>query len=117
MTKASSSGAQAVFHAISEPTRRRLLDELRRGPSSAGALAARFPSSRPGIARHLRVLRAAGLVRTRPEGRRRIYRLAPAPLRAVRDWVAAYGRFWKARLGELADYVEKRSGGSDSAKR
>src|SRR5690242_7855083 len=99
MTKASSSGAQAVFHAISEPTRRRLLDELRRGPSSAGALAARFPSSRPGIARHLRVLRAAGLVSARPEGRRRVYRLAPAPLRAVRDWVAAYERFWRARLG------------------
>ncbi len=116
MTKASSSGAQVIFHAISEPTRRRLLDELRRGPSSAGALAARFPSSRPGIARHLRVLRAAGLVSARTEGRRRVYRLAPAPLRAVRDWVAAYERFWKARLGELADYVEKRSGGSDSAK-
>jgi DNA-binding transcriptional ArsR family regulator len=96
----------AVFRAIAEPTRRRLLDELARGSRSAGALAKRFPSSRPAVARHLRVLRRAGLVRARRDGRHRIYELTPAPLKAVQTWVDRYETFWIARLDELARYAE-----------
>ncbi len=97
----------AVFKAIAEPTRRRLLDELHRRPRSAGFLAKRFPSSRPAVARHLAVLRRAGLVRARREGRRQIYELTPAPLAAVRSWIGRYEAFWEARLTELAQYVEE----------
>ena len=96
----------AVFRAIGDPTRRRLLDELARGRRSAGDLARRFPSSRPAIARHLRVLRGAGLVRARARGRQRIYELRPAPLRAVQAWLARYEVFWSERLDELASYLE-----------
>lgn len=96
----------AVFRAIAEPTRRKLLDELARGACPAGALASKFPASRPAIARHLRVLRDARLVRVRREGRRQIYELTPKPLRAVRSWVERYEIFWGERLDELARYVE-----------
>jgi len=97
---------QRVFRAIAEPTRRRLLDELARGPRPAGALARRFPSSRPAVARHLRVLRQAGLVRARRKGRLQIYELTPAPLEGVRSWVDRYRDFWNERMDELTRYVE-----------
>ncbi len=98
--------AQAVFHAIAEPTRRRLLDELSAGPRAAGALASRFPFSRPAVAKHLRILRQAGLVRVRRRGRNRIYLLKPAPLKTVGRWIDRYEAFWNARLDELTSYVE-----------
>ena len=97
----------AVFRAIAEPTRRQLLDELARGARPAGALASKFPSSRPAVARHLRVLRDARLVRVRRQGRHQIYELTPRPLRAVRSWIERYEVFWSERLEELARYVEK----------
>ena len=96
--------SQAVFHAIAEPTRRKILDALAAGPRTAGALARRFPTSRPSVARHLRVLRQSGLVLARSEGRRRVYTLNPARLRAVGRWIARYERFWEERLGNLARY-------------
>jgi DNA-binding transcriptional ArsR family regulator len=99
----------AVFRAIGDPTRRRLLEELARGRRSAGDLARRFPSSRPAVARHLRVLRGAGLVRARARGRQRIYELRPAPLRAVQTWLARYEIFWSARLDELESYLANES--------
>ena len=83
------------------------MHELSRGPRTAGALANRFPNTRPAVARHLRVLKEAGLVSVARSGRNRIYELRPAPLLAVQDWLARYERFWIARLDELADYVEK----------
>lgn len=98
--------SQAVFRAIAEPTRRRLLDELAKGARSAGALARGFDSSRPAVARHLRVLRQARLVRARRDGRQRIYELRAAPLRAVRSWIERYEVFWNERLDELTGYVE-----------
>jgi DNA-binding transcriptional ArsR family regulator len=100
-----SARAQSVFHAIGEPTRRRLLDALAAGPRSAGALARRFPASRPAVARHLGVLRRSGLVLVKAEGRRRIYTLNPSGLRAVSRWIARYDRFWKARSDDLTRYV------------
>ena len=82
------------------------MHELSRGPRTAGALANRFPNTRPAVARHLRVLKEAGLVSVRRSGRNRVYELRPAPLRLIQDWLARYERFWIARLEELADYVE-----------
>ena len=86
--------------ALADPTRRELVALLARGELAAGELAARFPVSRPAISRHLRVLREAGLVRSRVEGRRRLYALDPRPLRELDDWLAPY-RLWAQRLDAL----------------
>ncbi len=79
----------AVFRAIADPTRRRLLEALRGGPLSVNRLAAAFPVSRPAISKHLRCLREAGLVSEERHGRRRIYHLLPQALSAVRGWLDA----------------------------
>ena len=80
----------AVFRAIADPTRRRLLEALRGGPLSVNRLAAAFPVTRPAISKHLRCLREAGLVSEERQGRRRIYRLQPQALLEVRGWVAGF---------------------------
>lgn len=98
-----------VFQAIADPTRRRLLDLLRDGEQSAGGLARQFPVSFAAISQHLGTLHAAGLVERRAEGRERIYRLAPARLGAVLDWVAPYQAFWEGRLERLETFLDRRS--------
>jgi DNA-binding transcriptional ArsR family regulator len=87
--------------ALADPTRRELLAVLAGGERSAGELAGRFPVSRPAISRHLRVLREAGLVRSRSEGKRRLYALDPGPLRELDDWLEPYRQFWAQRLDAL----------------
>jgi DNA-binding transcriptional ArsR family regulator len=89
-----------VFHAISDPTRRRLLERLTRSELSVNALAQPFRMS-------LRVLRRAGLVKVRRAGRERYYRLYVLPLRDVHDWVSHYERFWKDKLTALGKYLEE----------
>ena len=96
----------AVYGAISDPTRRAILDLLRSGERSAGDLASRFPVSRPAVSRHIRVLRRAGLVRERSEARSRLYSLNPAPLRDVERWLEQYRVFWGARLHDLKRVAE-----------
>jgi DNA-binding transcriptional ArsR family regulator len=95
-----------VYRAISDPTRRAILDRLRQSDASAGDLAERFPVSRPAISRHLRVLREAALVVERREGRSRVYSLEATPLERIDHWVARYRLFWSARLHDLKDFVE-----------
>jgi DNA-binding transcriptional ArsR family regulator len=87
--------------ALADPTRREVVDLLARGELAAGELADRFPVSRPAISRHLRVLREAGLVRVRTEGRRRLYALDPGPLRELDDWLERYRDLWAQRLDAL----------------
>jgi len=98
---------QIIFHAVAEPTRRCLLDSLRKGPRSAGDLARKFRSSRPAVAKHLGILRRAGLVRVRRLGRHQIYALTPAPLEKIERWVGRYQAFWNAHLDELAEFAER----------
>src|SRR3954454_7509253 len=93
--------AVEALAALADPTRRELLALLAEGELAAGDLAARFPVSRPAISRHLRVLREAGLVRSRTDGRRRLYALDPGPLHDLDDWLAPYRRFWAQRLDAL----------------
>jgi DNA-binding transcriptional ArsR family regulator len=95
-----------VFDAIADPTRRAILDALRRREHSAGDIAALFPVSRPAVSRHLRVLRGAGLVRERRVRQSRLYSLNPAPLRQVERWLEHYRVFWATRLQDLKSYVE-----------
>ena len=87
--------------ALADPTRRELLALLAEGERAAGELAAEFPVSRPAISRHLRVLREAGLVTSRIDGKRRLYALDPSPLRELDDWLEPYRRFWAQRLDAL----------------
>jgi DNA-binding transcriptional ArsR family regulator len=87
--------------ALADPTRRELVALLAGGEIPAGELADRFPVSRPAISRHLRVLREAGLVRARTDGRRRLYALDPRPLRELDDWLEPYRDLWARRLDAL----------------
>ena len=87
--------------ALADPVRRELVALLARGEVPAGELAGRFPVSRPAISRHLRVLREAGLVTSRTEGRRRLYALETRPLREIDDWLEPYRDLWAHRLDAL----------------
>lgn len=100
-----------VFDAISDPTRRAILDALRRKEISAGDIASLFPVSRPAISRHIRVLRGAGLVKERRVRQLRLYSLNPAPLRQVERWLEHYRMFWATRLQDLKAYVESNEAG------
>ena len=96
-----------AFRAISDPTRRAILDQLAERDRSVGELCESFDMTQPAVSQHLRVLRDAGLVTPRQEGRRRFYRLEPEPLRAVHDWVQHYERFWSDKLRALRDYLDR----------
>lgn len=98
--------SRSAFSAIADPTRRAILDTLRRQERSAGDIAALFPVSRPAVSRHLRVLRKAGLVRERRVAQSRLYSLDPAPLKDVEKWLDHYRVFWTARLQDLKRVVE-----------
>jgi DNA-binding transcriptional ArsR family regulator len=97
---------ETAFQALADPTRRAVLDLLRRGSQPAGQIAEAFPLSRPAISRHLRLLRRARLVQERREGRHRVYQLNPEPLRAVDGWLQQYRNFWSSSLAGLKAFVE-----------
>ncbi|MCF6508387.1 winged helix-turn-helix transcriptional regulator [Blastococcus sp. MG754426] len=90
-----------ALQALADPIRRELVGLLAAGERTAGELAAPFPVSRPAISRHLRVLREAGLVRVRADGRERRYSLDPRPLREIDDWLEPYRDLWAQRLDAL----------------
>ena len=98
--------AQAVFGALSDPTRRAVLDVLCEGGQPAGQIAQAFPVSRPAISKHLRLLRRARLVREHRRGRHRLYELNAEPLRAVDSWLRQYRTFWRTSLSALKAHVE-----------
>jgi len=99
----------SAFQAIADPTRRQILDLLReQGPLRAGQLAARFPRiSRPGVSKHLRVLRGARLLRQERHGRELWYQLDPLPLSKIEAWVGTYEVFWQDRLQALKRAAEE----------
>ena len=90
--------------AIADPIRRRVLELVRDAEVPAGELAGHFEVSRPAVSRHLRVLREAGLVQERREGRLRLYRADPTPLNELREWLEGY---WDERLDALRSLAEK----------
>ena len=98
---------EAVLRAVADESRRTLLETLADGPATAGELAALLPIARPGVSRHLRVLREAGLVEARQEGQRRVYSLRPAPLAAVDQWLERYRSLWEQRLDALHTEVAR----------
>jgi DNA-binding transcriptional ArsR family regulator len=97
---------EAIFRAIADPTRRRILRLLRGGRLTVGEIAGNFRTSRPAISKHLRLLRSAGLVVTHQDGTARICELNAKPLRAVDAWLRDYELLWTESLGGLKRYVE-----------
>jgi DNA-binding transcriptional ArsR family regulator len=97
-----------AIEALADPTRRRIVELLAEGERSAGEIAAEFETSRPGVSRHLRVLREHGLVHAREQGRRRLYSLDPQPLAELDEWLARYRRFWANRLDVLDTEIRRR---------
>lgn len=99
--------SQAIFRAIADPTRRRILGLLRQRPHTVGELAGNFRTSRPAISKHLRLLRLAGLVATQQRGTASVCHLSARPLRSVNDWLQDYRAFWKGSLRGLRKYLEE----------
>jgi DNA-binding transcriptional ArsR family regulator len=97
---------EAAILALSDPTRRAIVEALRDEPLPVGALARRLPVSRPAVSQHLRVLSDAGLVTAEPAGTRRVYRLAPEGLEALRRWL---DRLWDDALVAYASEARKQS--------
>ena len=97
----------AVLQALSDESRRTVLEALRGGPATVGELAALLPIARPGVSRHLRVLREAGLVEVRQEAQWRYYSLNPEPLAQVDDWLGRYRALWRQRLDALHTEVAR----------
>ena len=95
-----------MFTAVAEPHRRQILDRLRVGECDVGELVDLLALSQPGVSKHLRVLRDAQLVAVRADGKRRIYRLAPAPLAEVDGWLEYYRHYWTERFDALEAHLE-----------
>jgi DNA-binding transcriptional ArsR family regulator len=96
-----------VFNAIAEAGRREILDVLMTGEKAVGAIVSDLSMSQPQVSKHLRVLSEVGLVRCRAEGRRRLYRLEPARLRPLHEWLAKYERAWNDRMDRMDDYLKE----------
>lgn len=98
----------SAFGVLAEPRRRRILDLLLDRPRAVGELVDLVGPSQPGVSKHLRVLRDAGLVDVRPDGQRRLYALRPEPLADVDAWLGPYRRLWADRLDALERHLERR---------
>ena len=104
---ARSSATADVFNAVAEGRRREILDLLIAGEKAVGAIVDDLSMSQPQVSKHLRVLSEVGLVRCRADGRRRLYRLEPARLRPLQQWLAPYERAMNERLDRMDDYLKE----------
>jgi DNA-binding transcriptional ArsR family regulator len=95
-----------TFELVAEPSRRRILDLLRERARSVGELVKLVGLSQPGVSKHLRLLREAGLVRVRRDGQRRWYELEPEPLAELDEWLEPYRRLWDERLDRLERHLD-----------
>ena len=99
--------ADEVFHALSNSTRRKVLEQLSVGPATVSELAAPFDMRLPSFVEHLTVLERSRLVRSKKRGRVRTYEIAPERFEVVEDWLTARRRLWEARLDRFDEYVRK----------
>jgi DNA-binding transcriptional ArsR family regulator len=97
----------SAFAAVSEPARRQILELLRERERPVGELVQHLRLSQPGVSKHLRVLREAGLVRVRPEGQRRVYGLRAEPLAELDAWLEPYRELWRGRLDALERHLDE----------
>ena len=99
--------ADDVFHALSNPTRRKVLERLSVGPATVSELAAPFDMQLPSFVQHLSVLEQSRLVKSRKRGRVRTYEIAPERLKVAEDWLTERRRLWEARLDRFDHYVKQ----------
>ena len=95
-----------VFQALTDPTRRAVLERLTRGPAPVSELAQPFEMALPSFVQHLQVLEKCGLVQSKKQGRVRTYTLAPQPLKAAEHWLSAQRALWERRLDALDDFLK-----------
>jgi len=98
---------EAILRALADESRRTVLETLTHGPATVGELAALLPIARPGVSRHLRVLREAGLVEVHQQAQRRVYSLRPEPLAELDEWLGRYRALWEQRLDALHTEVAR----------
>ena len=96
-----------TFDVLADPTRRRILDLLLDRQRPVGELVKKLKLSQPGVSKHLRVLREAGLVSVRNEAQRRIYEVRPEPLEEIAEWLEPYRRLWSNRLDALERHLDE----------
>jgi len=96
-----------AFNAVAEPRRREILDVLASGERPVNDLVELLDLAQPQVSKHLRVLRAVGLVTSREEGRQRMYRLNGQPLKEIHDWVKQYERTWNERFDALDEVLDE----------
>lgn len=99
---------ESTFLALSDSTRRSIIERLQRGPACVGDLAAPFTMSLNAVSKHIKILEGAGLVRRTRDGRRHELSLDAAPLREVARWVKSYESFWRKQLDELEEVIQNR---------
>lgn len=109
--------SDAVFRAIADHTRRQMLELLRERELTVQELAAPFTMSQPAVSQHLAVLRDSGLVSSRREGRNRVYRIEPASLKAVDDWIEHYRHFWTEKLWALGEFLDSEAETKETKRR
>jgi DNA-binding transcriptional ArsR family regulator len=102
-----------AFQVLAEPARRRILEELRQTERPVNHLVEVLGISQPGVSKHLRVLREAGLVEVRQDAQRRLYRLRPEPLQEVDRWLEPYRQFWNQRLDALEAHLDQQAAEED----
>ena len=101
---------EAVFHALSDASRRAMIDRLLEGPASVSELAAPMPISLPAVVQHLRVLERSGVVRSRKAGRVRTCEVEPQALSAAERWISERRASWEARLDRLGEFLAEQAG-------
>lgn len=94
-----------AFNAVAEPRRRQIIDVLSTGEMAVNDVVERLAMPQPQVSKHLRVLREVGVVRSRQDGRHRLYRLNGQALRPIHDWIQGFERLWNERLDRLDDYL------------
>ena len=104
---AQSAVADEVFHALSNSTRRKVLEQLSVGPATVGELAAPFDMQLPSFVEHLSVLEHSRLVRSKKRGRVRTYEIVPERFKVLEDWLSARRQLWEARLDQFDQYVKQ----------
>lgn len=103
--RANRASVDLVFRALSDPTRRQVLERLSSSPASASELAEPFDMALPSFLGHLKVLEESGLVQSRKRGRVRTYKLSPGRLQLAEEWLARQRLFWERRLDQLDEYL------------
>ncbi|MGB5165419.1 MAG: metalloregulator ArsR/SmtB family transcription factor [Woeseiaceae bacterium] len=97
-----------TFTALADPTRRRIIESLATGEASFGELASNFDMSRPAVSQHLKVLREAGIVASKADAQKRIYRLTDTSLDEVEAWLGTVREFWSQRLDKLEQLLNEK---------